>query len=66
MRLAGARVTKEACDAEFFQGRSAHLCDPEDNYFEVVWAARDYPVSAAVRRPAGLCHRRPPPLPARW
>jgi catechol 2,3-dioxygenase-like lactoylglutathione lyase family enzyme len=54
MRRAGARVTKEPVDAEFFAGRSAYLCDPEGNYFEIVWAERDNPVSAAVRRSAGL------------
>jgi uncharacterized protein len=54
MRQAGARVTKEPVDAEFFVGRSAYLCDPEGNYFEIVWANEDNPVSAAVRRSAGL------------
>ena len=54
MRQAGARVTKEPVDAEFFVGRSAYLCDPEGNYFEIVWAKEDNPVSAAVRRSAGL------------
>jgi uncharacterized protein len=54
MRQAGARVTKEPVDAEFFAGRSAYLCDPEGNYFEIVWAESDNPVSAAVRRSAGL------------
>jgi uncharacterized protein len=54
MRNAGARVTKEPVDAEFFTGRSAYLCDPEDNYFEIVWAESDNPVLAAVRRAAGL------------
>jgi hypothetical protein len=29
MRRAGARVTKEPVDAEFFDGRSSYLCDPE-------------------------------------
>jgi catechol 2,3-dioxygenase-like lactoylglutathione lyase family enzyme len=38
MRSAGARVTKEPVDAEFFTGRSAYLCDPEGNYFEIAWA----------------------------
>jgi hypothetical protein len=33
MRRAGARVSIEPVDAEFFTGRSAYLCDPEDNYF---------------------------------
>ena len=28
MRRAGARERKEPVDAEFFTGRSAHLCDP--------------------------------------
>src|SRR3954453_12776208 len=37
MRAAGARVTKEPVDAEFFTGRSAYLCDPEGNYFEIAW-----------------------------
>jgi catechol 2,3-dioxygenase-like lactoylglutathione lyase family enzyme len=53
MRMAGARVTKEPVDAEFFTGRSAYLCDPEGNYFEIVWAEPDNPVLAAVRRAAG-------------
>lgn len=38
MRTAGARVTKPPVDAEFFTGRSAYLCDPEGNYFEITWA----------------------------
>jgi hypothetical protein len=54
MRRAGARVTKEPVDAEFFTGRSAYLCDPEGNYFEVAWAAADNPVVIAARRAAGL------------
>jgi predicted lactoylglutathione lyase len=54
MTQAGARVTKEPVDAEFFVGRSAYLCDPEENYFEIVWAGEDNPVSPAVRRSAGL------------
>lgn len=54
MRAAGARVTKDPVDAEFFTGRSAYLCDPEGNYFEIAWAAHDNPVSAAARRAAGL------------
>jgi catechol 2,3-dioxygenase-like lactoylglutathione lyase family enzyme len=55
MRAAGARVTKEPVDAEFFTGRSAYLCDPEDNYFEIVWADMpDNPLVIAARRAAGL------------
>ncbi len=55
MRAAGARVTKEPVDAEFFTGRSAYLCDPENNYFEIVWADMPTnPVVLASRRAAGL------------
>ena len=54
MRNAGARVTKEPVDAEFFTGRSAYLCDPEGNYFEIVWAESDNPVLVAARRAAGV------------
>lgn len=55
MRGAGARVTKEPVDAEFFTGRSAYVCDPEDNYFEIVWADMpNNPVVIAARRAAGL------------
>jgi catechol 2,3-dioxygenase-like lactoylglutathione lyase family enzyme len=45
MRQAGARVTKEPVDAEFFAGRSAYLCDPEDNYFEITWAEPNNPIT---------------------
>jgi uncharacterized protein len=48
MRHAGARVTKEPVDAEFFTGRSAYLCDPEGNYFEITWA--DMPDNPIVSR----------------
>ena len=51
MRKAGARVTKEPVDAEFFAGRSAYLCDPEDNYFEITWAEPNNPITS--RRMAG-------------
>src|ERR1051326_4599475 len=54
MRAAGARVTKEPVDAEFFTGRSAYLCDPEGNYFEIAWADMpENPVVIAPRRAAG-------------
>jgi predicted lactoylglutathione lyase len=46
MRNAGARVTKEPVDAEFFTGRSAYLCDPEDNYFEITWAEPSNPITS--------------------
>jgi len=51
MRNAGAHVTKEPVDAEFFAGRSAYLRDPEGNYFEVTWAEPSNPIAARrVRR----------------
>lgn len=53
-RRAGARVTKEPGDGVFFDGRDAYFADPEDNFWEVAWAAQDNPVSAAGRRAAGL------------
>jgi catechol 2,3-dioxygenase-like lactoylglutathione lyase family enzyme len=53
VRQAGGRVTKEPVDAEFFTGRSAYVADPEDNYYEIVWAAPDNPIVAAARRAAG-------------
>jgi predicted lactoylglutathione lyase len=54
MRAAGARVTKEPVDAEFFTGRSAYLRDPEGNYFEIAWADMpNNPVVIATRRAAG-------------
>jgi uncharacterized protein len=53
MRQAGARITKEPVDAEFFTGRSAYLCDPEGNYFEIAWTQPDNPVLVAARRAAG-------------
>ena len=53
-QAAGATVTKEPTDAEFFEGRDAYFADPEGNYWEVAWAAEDNPVSAAARRAAGI------------
>ncbi len=52
VRRAGGRITKEPTDAEFFEGRSCYFADPEDNYFEIVWATPDNPVIAATRRAA--------------
>jgi len=52
-RAAGARITKDAVAAEFFQGRDAYFADPEGNYWEVAWSAGDNPVTAAARRAAG-------------
>jgi hypothetical protein len=53
-RRAGATITKEPVDAEFFTGRDAYFADPEGNFWEVAWAPPDNPVSAVVRRAAGL------------
>jgi uncharacterized protein len=40
--------------AEFFAGRSAYLCEPEGNYFEIAWAGTpNNPVVIATRRAAG-------------
>jgi predicted lactoylglutathione lyase len=46
MRTAGARATKEPVDAEFFTGRSAYLCDPEGNYYEITWAEPNNPITS--------------------
>jgi predicted lactoylglutathione lyase len=53
-REAGATLTKEPVDAEFFVGRDAYFADPEGNFWEVAWAPPDNPVAAAARRAAGL------------
>jgi uncharacterized protein len=53
-RRAGATITKEPVEAEFFTGRDAYFCDPEGNFWEVAWAPPDNPVVAAARRAAGL------------
>jgi catechol 2,3-dioxygenase-like lactoylglutathione lyase family enzyme len=54
MRQAGGRVTKEPVAAEFFEGRSAYIADPEGNYWEIAWAGADNAVVAAARRSAGM------------
>jgi predicted lactoylglutathione lyase len=51
MRRAGAEVTKEPVDAEFFDGRSAYLCDPERNFIEIARADPTNPITARRRRP---------------
>lgn len=52
-RAAGATLTKEPTDAEFFDGRDAYLADPEGNYWEIAWTPASNPVLAAARRAAG-------------
>jgi predicted lactoylglutathione lyase len=54
VREAGGIFTKEPTDAEFFEGRDAYFKDPEDNFWEIAWAAPDNPVVIAARRAAGL------------
>jgi catechol 2,3-dioxygenase-like lactoylglutathione lyase family enzyme len=54
MRQAGGRVTKEPVDAEFFEGRSAYVADPEGNYWEIAWAGGDNAVVDAAHRAAGM------------
>jgi predicted lactoylglutathione lyase len=53
-RRAGATISKEPVDAEFFTGRDAYFADPEGNFWEVAWAPPDNPVSVAARRAAGI------------
>ena len=53
VRHAGGRVTKEPVDAEFFEGRSAYVADPEGNYWEIAWAGPENPIVAGARRAAG-------------
>jgi uncharacterized protein len=52
-RAAGATLTKEPTDAEFFEGRDAYFADPEGNYWEIAWSQGSNPVVAAARRAAG-------------
>jgi predicted lactoylglutathione lyase len=54
MRAAGGTVTKAPEDAEFFDGRSAYVSDPEGNFWEVAWVAADNPLVAGARRAAGV------------
>jgi uncharacterized protein len=49
---AGATVTKQPTDAEFFEGRDAYFADPEGNHWEIAWAPDTNPVVAAARRAA--------------
>ena len=52
VRESGGRVTKEPVDAEFFEGRSAYVADPEGNFWEIAWAPPENPIVAAARRAA--------------
>ena len=51
-QAAGATVTKQPTEAEFFEGRDAYFADPEGNYWEIAWAPDTNPVVAAARRAA--------------
>jgi uncharacterized protein len=53
-RDAGGSVSKEPTDAEFFDGRSAYVSDPESNFWEIAWSEPGNTVLAAARRAAGL------------
>lgn len=53
-RRAGATISKEPVEAEFFTGRDAYFADPEGNFWEVAWAPPDNPVAVAARRAAGI------------
>jgi uncharacterized protein len=53
-REAGATVTKEPTDPEFFEGRDAYFADPEGNYWEVAWSGSENPVTTAAQRAAGI------------
>ncbi|HEY2476436.1 MAG TPA: VOC family protein [Candidatus Cybelea sp.] len=53
-RDAGGSVAKAPTDAEFFDGRSAYVADPECNYWEITWAAPGNSVVVAARKAAGL------------
>ncbi|MGI5151753.1 hypothetical protein ACQEVC_36235 [Plantactinospora sp. CA-294935] len=53
-RAAGGGITKKPTNAEFFPGRSAYVADPEDNFFEIVWAEPDNAIVAAAYRAGGL------------
>jgi uncharacterized protein len=56
-QAAGGHVSKEPVNAEFFEGRSAYVADPEGNFFEIVWAGSGNAIVAAAYRAAG---RTPP------
>ncbi len=53
-RRAGAKVTKEPVEAEFFSGRDAYFADPEGHFWEVAYAPPDNPIVDVVRRAAGI------------
>jgi uncharacterized protein len=50
---AGGRVSKPPTDPEEFEGRHAYFADPEENYWEVAYAAGDGPMMQAIRRATG-------------
>jgi len=50
---AGGTVTKPPTDPEEFEGRHAYFADPEENYWEVAYAAGDGPMMQAIRRATG-------------
>jgi catechol 2,3-dioxygenase-like lactoylglutathione lyase family enzyme len=50
---AGGNVTKRPMAPTEFQGRHAYFADPEENYWEVAYAAGEGPMVAAIRRVNG-------------
>lgn len=53
-RQAGATITKEPVDAEFFEGRDCYFADPDGHFWEIAWTSADNQVVAAARRAAGI------------
>jgi catechol 2,3-dioxygenase-like lactoylglutathione lyase family enzyme len=51
---AGGTVTKSPTDPQEFEGRHAYFADPEENYWEVAYAAGDGPMKQAIRRATGV------------
>jgi predicted lactoylglutathione lyase len=52
MRAHDGVVTKDAEDAEFFEGRSAYVSDPEGNFWEIAWAPDSNAIVSAAKRAA--------------
>ena len=47
---AGGQVTKPPTNPAEFEGRHAYFADPEENYWEVAYAAGEGPMMQAIRR----------------
>lgn len=53
VEVAGGRVSKPPAAPAEFEGRHAYFADPEENYWEVAYAANDGPMTQALRRATG-------------